>query len=613
MRGTSGGVGQVVVTGMRGIVPGAFTVDPGLPQTVDPFQVVQLNATVPDTNVTVDSWVWAAPPSVTLYGSGPSVQYQAPATMVGTTLAFQVTATSAGISVSAPVTHTVRSHSGMWRLSSDRTHLIGLEYRRTPPVPLGSAVGGGGGTVVPTGPLVTLPTRPTSAALLTQGPVVVSDWKTSGDQSSLFTPQTPITRTVYTGVPGTNPCTIDTTVTYQSMLGFGAAVTDSATAVIWGMPTTPRTALMAELFSPAQRGISVVRLPMGASDFARTQFTYDDGAVDPTLTRFSLGPDLTNTVPLLQAALVLNPNLKIIAAPWSPPAWMKTPAAINGGSLNPTYYSAYAQYFVKFVQAYAALGLPIWAVSPQNEPKNAAAYPSMLMTAAEQVTFIGGHLGPAFTAAGLSTRILAYDHNWDDTTYPTTVLADATAGPFVTGVAWHAYAGNATAQTTVHTAYPTKETHFTEITASMPGSFAGDLTWHMREIQLGAPNNWARSVIYWNLALNESNGPINGGYTNGQGWVQVNSTTAAVTRYAPYYAAAHSSGKVQPGAARVSCSSPGTGFYTASAYLNPDGTRVLVAVCDAGSAQTFKVVENNREFTVTMQPNEARTFLWTNG
>lgn len=163
MRGLSGGVGQVVVTGVRGVVPGAFTVNPGSAQTLDPFQVVQLNATVLESGVTVDSWVWAGPPGVVLYGAGPSVRYQAPATMTGTTLTFQVTASSGGSTVSAQVVHTVRSHTGMWRLSLDRTHLVPVEYRRTAPASLGTAA------VQPPGALPTLPTRATSPILTTQG------------------------------------------------------------------------------------------------------------------------------------------------------------------------------------------------------------------------------------------------------------------------------------------------------------------------------------------------------------------------------------------------------------------------------------------------------------
>lgn len=442
----------------------------------------------------------------------------------------------------------------------------------------------------------------------------VDSWYTTGaTQASLFAPGTPIARTPYDGTSGTRPVTVDAATTHQAMLGFGATLTDAAASVIWSMPAPARSALLTELFDPiAGHGISMLRLTIGTCDFARGDYTYDDngGAPDPTLTAFSIAHDLDAVVPLARAALALNPQLTLIAAPWSPPSWMKSGSSgLNGGTLDPAYYPAFARYLVRYVQAYAAQGLPIHALSVQNEPENRTDYPSMGMTAAQQVTLVGGHVGPAFAAAGLSTKIMAYDHNWSDTAYPETVLADPVAGRFVDGVAWHGYAGDVAAQSTVHSAYPGKNTYFTEITASQPGDFQGDLQWHMRNIVLGAPNNQACCTTHWNLALNEDNGPLNGGYTSGQGLIRVDSSTAAVTRYAPYYAVIHASSKVRPGALRISCTSYGTGYVIATAYLNPDGSRVVVLECDAGSAQTFKVIEGGQEFTLTMQPGDVGTYL----
>lgn len=637
----------------------------------------------------------------------------------------------------------------------------------------------------------------------------VQSWLTRGsDQSQLYTAQTPITMAAYDGNATSMPVNVNTATRYQTMDGFGAALTDASASVIWGMPTAARSALMTELFDPVNgHGFSALRLPMGACDFATANYTYDDlsggvssttgnllpaeqyadttvglsgygsftssgtqptlavdttspftgttqavkvtgtattftgiyqtgasyapvtagtsftaltmqrcpagsaatvgqvkinwydstrtqlsgasggvdgplvtltagggwttvavtstapagasyasincesssntttralgsgdsysftalgifagtvstwspvkassggGATDTTLTHFSIAHDLTNTVPLLKAALALNPNLKIFAAPWSPPDWMKTGSNnLAGGSLNPAYYGVYAQYFVKFVQAYAAQGIPIYAVTPQNEPENGASgYPCMTMTAAQQATFIGGSLGPAFAAAGITTKIICYDHNWSDTSYPETVLGDSTAGPYVAGTAWHAYAGTVDAQTTVHNAYPGKDAWFTEITASQPGNFAGDLQWHMRNIVLGAPQNWAKGTMHWNLALNENNGPLNGGYTSGQPLVGVHSGTGALTRYSVYYAVTHAAAAVKPGAMRVQATTYGTGLVNTIAYLNPDGSRVLIAECDAQSAQTFKVVESGQQFTATLQPADVQTFVW---
>jgi glucosylceramidase len=443
---------------------------------------------------------------------------------------------------------------------------------------------------------------------------IVQSWLTTTDQKNLFTPQPPITRIAYDGTTGTRPIVIDATTKYQSMLGFGAAVTDSATYTIWRMPAAARATLMTELFDPIHgHGISVVRLPIGASDFARFNYTYDDnyGKADKSLTNFSIKPDMAYTIPLLQSALLLNPNLTIIASCWSPPTWMKRRFGLRSGHLKHDYYAAYAQYFVKFIQAYAAEGLSIYALTLQNEPKHKTkSYPSMLMTATEQATLISEYLGPALAAAHIDTKILAYDHNWDDLTYSQAVLADSQAQQYIDGVAWHAYAGSVGAQTTVHNAYPHKHTYFTEITASQPGNFALDLKWHMRNIILGAPANWARCTIHWNVALDEHNGPINGGYNFGQGIITVDTASAAITRYAPYYAIIHASAKVQPGAYRISCTSYEAKHVIAVAYLNPDGSKVCIILNDASSLETFKVIENNFEFMVTMQPGDVTTYYW---
>ncbi|MGB4758528.1 MAG: glycoside hydrolase family 30 beta sandwich domain-containing protein [Candidatus Saccharimonadales bacterium] len=437
-------------------------------------------------------------------------------------------------------------------------------------------------------------------------------WRTNAGASQLYAPQTGLSWQPYDGNPGTRPITVDSSQQYQAMLGFGAAVTDAATSVIWSMPTVERAALMDDMFGGSGLKLDVVRLPMGSSDFARSAYTYDDSvSPDPTLADFSVAMDETYTIPLLQAALQRNPNLKIFAVPWSAPAWMKTNGSLNAGSLKPEYYGAYAQYFVKFIQAYQAHGLGIYAVSPQNEPLHTTgSYPSMSMSAAQQAVFIGQHLGPAFAAASITTRIITYDHNWDNTSYASNVFDDPQAGGYTSGSAWHAYAGEVTAQTTVHNAYPGKDIYFTEITASQPDNFGPDLQWFMRNIGIGAPYNWARTSIYWNLALDENNGPLNGGYTTGQGVVRVASSNAAVTRYSTYYGLKHLSHKLVPGAVRIGCTNHGTGYVLATAYQNPGGSTICHLLCDAQSAQTFKLIADNKSVTLTLQPGDVVTCTW---
>lgn len=439
-------------------------------------------------------------------------------------------------------------------------------------------------------------------------------WRTNGSsQIDLFSPKPSLEWQDADNNLDIECIKVDENIEYQGMLGFGAAATDAATSVIWNMPTSHRDALMDELFSSSSMSISALRLPMGSSDFARFSYTYNDtqgNLPDKDLSQFSIDIDKENTIPFIKAALTLNPDLKVFAAPWSAPAWMKDVKSLNGGSLLPEYYATYAQYFAAFIKAYKAEGISIFAVSPQNEPLHITPnYPSMFMSAKEQADFIGKFLGPTFAAEGITTKIIAYDHNWDNASYPANVLTDKKANKVIDGIAWHAYAGEVSAQTSIHSQFQDKHTYLTEITASHPGNFGKDLLWHMIHIMLGAPNNWARCTIYWNLALNENNGPLNGGYTKGQGVVQVNSSSNKVTRYAPYYAIKHLSAVVKPGAIRIGLSRIHHNILS-SAYKNLDGSKVLVLACNAKSKCNFKILWNSKQIVLSMNPQDVLTLQW---
>ena len=369
--------------------------------------------------------------------------------------------------------------------------------------------------------------------------------ETTGDRTKLLQSQP----TVTFGSGGTSASlviTVNAGTTYQQMDGFGASLTDSAAwNVANRLTTAQQNALWQGLFNPTSGiGISFLRQPMGATDFsAAGNYSYDDvqaGQTDPALANFSIAHDTAFTIPLLQQALIQNPALKITAVPWSPPAWMKASGTMNGGSMNPTYFPSLAQYFVKFVQAYQQQGVPIYAISPQNEPLNStSSYPSEYLTATDEATFIGANLGPALSAAGLSSvKILGYDHNWDNPSYPQAVLNDANAAGYVAGSAFHCYAGDVAAQSTVKTAYPNKDIWFTECSGTVGSSFAGDLAWNAEHLLIGATRNWARSISLWNLALDQNSGPQNGGCTNCRGVVTIEYSTspATVTNNVEYYA-----------------------------------------------------------------------------
>ena len=309
-------------------------------------------------------------------------------------------------------------------------------------------------------------------------------WLTKGDQSVLLQKQTAVLGfgTTYNNYSNIE---VDETQTYQSVDGFGYTLSGGSAEVINSLDPTIKQQLLQELFgsSTTSIGLSYLRLSIGASDLNDAPFTYDDmpsGQTDLNLTSFGLTPDMTNLIPLLKEILAINPNIKIIATPWSAPVWMKDNGSTIGGSLLPQYYSVYAQYFVKYIQEMKLQGITITAITPQNEPLNPGNNPSLVMTALQQAEFIKTNLGPAFQTANIATKIVVYDHNCDRPDYPIAILNDAVANPFVDGSAFHLYGGDISALSAVHTAFPNKNVYFTEQWTASTGAFDGDLKWHLK-------------------------------------------------------------------------------------------------------------------------------------
>jgi glucosylceramidase len=443
----------------------------------------------------------------------------------------------------------------------------------------------------------------------------VRSWLTRGDQSALLAEQTP----VFFGQTGSAPLTvvIDPTVTYQAMEGFGAAMTD-ASAIILNQRLNPtqRDALMTELFSPTHGiGLNYLRLPMGATDFSTSHYTYHDlpaGQTDPTLASFSIAPDEINRIPLLQQAAGLNPDLTLMASPWSAPAWMKTNGSLYGGSLRSQNYDAYALYFKEFIEAYANHGLAIDTLTVQNEPLHTSStYPTMSMTTFQQSAFIGDHLGPLLAASGINTQILAYDHNWDKWNYPLVVMNDPEADPYIAGAAFHGYAGQVENQSLLQSFRPDKDIYFTEITGGdfAPG-FDSGLMWSLDNIIIGSTRNWAKTALYWNLALDENRGPNLGGCTTCRGVVTVDSLTGEITREPEYYALAHASRFVQPGALRIDSTTFDNTLETV-AFMNPDGSEVLIAFNPTNATRTFTVQRDGETFTYSLPRRSVATLSWS--
>jgi glucosylceramidase len=454
----------------------------------------------------------------------------------------------------------------------------------------------------------------------------VQVWETDGDQSKLLEQRPDLALSTASG-SSSFTITVNDQVTYQQMDGFGASLTDSAAFVIWNaFPTAAaRSELMTSLFDPNTGiGISFLRQPMGATDLSASgNYSYDDtagNAPDPQLAQFSIAHDLTDIVPLLQEALAINPTAKVMTLPWSPPAWMKTDLSMNAGGFNTEYYANLAQYFVNTIQAYQALGIPIYAIAAQNEPLNppntfqSEGYPTMYLPENEEAAFIGGYLGPALAAASLGgVKILGYEHNWDNTTYPESLLADPVAGPYVAGSSFHCYAGDVSAQETVWNAYPTKGLWFTECSGTVGSSFSGDLAWNSENLLIGATRNWARSVVLWNVALNQDSGPQNGGCTNCRGVVTIDTsvTPPNVTRNVEYYVLGHLAKFVQTGAVRIDSNTFGSGSVEDVAFENPDGSLVLFVLNAASSASTFAVNWSGESFSDTLPSGAVATYLWS--
>jgi glucosylceramidase len=435
---------------------------------------------------------------------------------------------------------------------------------------------------------------------------------TNADKSALLQRQN-VALNFSTG-PAVEPViTVDTTQTFQSIDGFGYALTGGSAQLIYGLPSSQRAALLNELFLTDSNhiGVSYLRVTIGASDMSSRVFSYDDNASpaqpDLTLANFDLSDDKATLVPLLQEIVALNPSIKILACPWSAPLWMKDNNNAKAGSLQSIYYDVYAQYFVKYLNAMKAAGVTIDAITPQNEPLNPYNTPSMVMQATDEEEFVKNHLGPALQTAGLATKIIVWDHNCDVPSYPETILADANAAKYVDGSGWHLYGGDISAMSVVHNAYPTKNIYFTEQYVAGPGNFASDLEWAMKNLIIGAPRNWSRNVLEWNMAADQNYGPHTvGGCGNCQGAFTINGTS--VGRNTSYYIIAHASKFVRPGSVRVNSNIPGS--LQNVAYRTPDGKKVLIVLNDTNSGQTFTVQFNGKNFSTTLNGGAVGTYIW---
>ncbi len=454
------------------------------------------------------------------------------------------------------------------------------------------------------------------ASLLPGAQNGVEVWLTNPDKSALLARQEKALA-FSTAPPSGAELTIevDEHHKFQAIDGFGFALTGGSAQHLVRMDAASRSQLLKEIFTTdgAGIGVSYLRLTIGASDLNERVFTYDDlaeGETDPEMRRFDLGPDLVDVIPVMKEILKLNPRIKILASPWTAPAWMKTNGNFKGGKLKPECYAAYARYFVQYVQRMKREGIRIDAITVQNEPLNDKNTPSLVMQAAEEADFIKNHLGPAFRTAGIKTRIVLYDHNCDVPEYATAILGDPAAARYVDGSGFHLYGGKIEAMSQVHDAFPAKNLYFTEqmVTGSVETRPTINIAAQVSRLIVGATRNWSRNVLLWNLAADSKNQPHtnNGGCGICQGAITIDGN--ALQRNLAYYVVAHASKFVAPGSFRIASNTIDT--LPNVAFRTPSGRKVLIVVNRGQMPQTFQIRDAVKIATASLNAGAVATYVW---
>jgi glucosylceramidase len=439
-------------------------------------------------------------------------------------------------------------------------------------------------------------------------------WLTNSDKTVLFQKQNDNLHFSPAGESANIPMiNVDDQHTFQTIDGFGFALTGGSAMLIQQMSSHARAALLKELFADDGNniGTSYLRISIGSSDLNDHVFSYDDipeGQTDTGLTKFDFGPDRYDVIPVLKDIISINPNIKILGSPWSAPTWMKTNHDTRGGSLKPEYYDVYARYFVRYITEMQKEGIHIDAITMQNEPLHPGNNPSMLMYAPQQALFVKKYLGPVFQAAKLNTKIIIYDHNADRSDYPISILNDPEACNYIDGSAFHLYGGSIEALSDVHDAYPKKNLYFTEQWVGAPGNFSQDLPEHINKLIIGATRNWCKNVIEWNLASDSKYNPHTdrGGCNICLGAITIQGDT--IMRNPAYYVIAHAAKLVRPGSVRIASNK--VLELSDVAFKRPDGKIVLIVINNGLNKQDFNVWYRDRTFKSSLNGGSVGTYMW---
>lgn len=472
-----------------------------------------------------------------------------------------------------------------------------------------------------------------------RGPVQIESWVTNRDRSALFQKQAgPAAFQANAGARGP-VIVVDPGQQMQTIDGFGFALTGGSAELLSRMSPQARAGVLRRTFATDgdHIGVSYLRLTIGASDLNSFVFSYDDlapGETDFELKRFDLGQDRKDVIPVLKEILAIAPGIKILGSPWSAPAWMKTNNNVRGGALAERCYGVYAQYLVRYVEEMRKEGIAIDAITIQNEPLNSKNTPSMQWQVGQQLVFLRDHLYPAFTKAGLKTKVILFDHNCDRPDYPLTLLSDPVISRFADGSGFHHYGGDIAAMGLVHLARPDKNVYFTEqMIIEKPGSPTIDIAATVKRMIIDTSRNWSRNVILWNLAADPENKPHtdNGGCPMCQGGVTLDKDAVSINL--AYYTIAHASKFVRPGSVRIGSTAPedkaigltedeerpgvkrmavidGARVLPNVAFRTPDGKIVLVVANDTQSVNGFAIQYRGEVANIRLSPGAVGTYIW---
>lgn len=399
---------------------------------------------------------------------------------------------------------------------------------------------------------------------------------------------------------------VDETKKFQTMDGFGFTLTSGSATLINGLIN--RKEILEELFgtSPHSIRVNYLRISVGASDLSTHPYSYSESE-DVSLKNFTLKEDEKDLIPILKAITKINPKIKILASPWSPPIWMKTNNNYIGGSLKTDFYQTYATYLIKYIQEMKKHGITIDAMTIQNEPLHPGNNPSLLMLPTEQANFIKNNLGPALVKNKIKTKIIIYDHNADRPDYPISVLNDLKARKYIDGSAFHLYGGNVENIREVHEAHPDKNLYFTEQWIGHPSNFGGDMAWHVKNLIIGASRNWCKTVLEWNLAIDAKMNPhTDGGCTACLGALTIDENK--INRNAAFYIIGHASKFIEPNSRRIASNTVLN--LNNVAFETPNGHKILIVINDSDKPIKFAIGYKGLLATETLTSGTVATYIW---